>query len=107
MNAKQPLAIGVDLGGTEIKLAAVDAQAVVCSRNTVQTDARVSGARLLEQTAHLVRQTMRELAGTGVIQAIGLAVPGVIDRAAGRIELTVALTEEWNGYAAGPALAAE
>ena len=107
MNAKQPIAIGIDLGGTEIKLATVDGQGVVRSRDTAQTDARVSGARLLEQTVHLVRQAMGELEGTGVIQAIGLAVPGVIDRDAGRIELTVALTEEWNGYAAGPALTAE
>jgi glucokinase len=107
MNAQQTLAIGVDLGGTEIKLAGVDRQGAVRSRATVQTDARVSGDHLLEQTVRLIRQTMRELEAAGTVEAIGLAVPGVIDRAAGRIELTVALTEEWNGYAAGPAVAAE
>jgi glucokinase len=107
MSENQALAIGVDLGGTEIKLAGVDGQGVVHSRTTVQTDARISGAHLLEQTVRLVRKTMRALEGAGTVQAIGLAVPGVIDRRAGRIELTVALTEEWNGYAAGPAVAAE
>ncbi len=107
MSAQQPLAIGVDLGGTETKLAGVDRQGTVLTRATVQTDARVSGAHLLEQTVRLVRQTMRELEDAGTVEAIGLAVPGVIDRAAGRIELTVALTNEWNGYPAGPAVAQE
>ena len=76
MSAKQSLAIGVDLGGTEIKLARVDARGTVLSRTTVQTDARISGAHLLEQIVRLIRQTMEEHEGSGKVQAIGLAVPG-------------------------------
>ena len=107
MSGGQPIAIGVDLGGTECKIVGVDAAGAVLSQSTVQTDARVSGAHLLEQTVGLIQEAMHELSGMGEICAVGLAVPGVVDRAAGRIELTVALTEEWNGFAAGPAMAAE
>jgi glucokinase len=107
LDAPATVAIGVDIGGTEIKIACVGPDGTVHARSVTPTDARISGSHLLQQTVRLLRQAIDERSTTQSVAAVGLSVPGVIDRPSGRIELTVALTEEWNGYAAGPAVAAE
>jgi glucokinase len=99
--------IGVDLGGTVIKLVIVATDESILARKEARTEARSTGERLLEQVSELTEQILSEVRDSDRsvdIGAVGLAVPGVVDSQKGRVEFTVALTEDWNGFAVAPAL---
>jgi glucokinase len=96
--------IGIDLGGTTIKAVTMSESGQVLSRLSLPTNARDGRDTLLTRLADLIA-TLGNEPGGPPIRAVGVAVPGVTDAAAGIVEFTVALTPEWNGFAAAAALA--
>lgn len=99
--------IGVDLGGTVIKAVAMNHDGSVLIRRSAPTEAQVGRERLLHRIATIIEDVSDEAraAYPGLRDAkVGLSVPGVIDAATGTIEFTVALTPDWNGFAASAAL---
>ena len=73
--------IGIDLGGTKIEIAALDAASAVVLRQRVPTPAGYE-ATLVAITG-LVRQAEREL---GATTTVGIGIPGVISPATGMVK---------------------
>ncbi len=92
----QPLAIGVDVGGTAIKTLLVDAQLRPLHSLTAATDTTSSGATY----ASIVQAIEQTLASAGYataqVCAIGLGVPGQNDAQAGIVRLAVNL--HWQDF---------
>ncbi|MGZ5032186.1 MAG: ROK family protein [Usitatibacter sp.] len=76
------LRIGVDLGGTKIELAALDASGAMRLRRRVPTPASDYEA-IIESVGTLVEAAERELGAPGTI---GVATPGAVSLATGRIK---------------------
>jgi glucokinase len=72
--------IGVDVGGTKISVAVLEGSALRAPR-IIPTDTR-DGEHLLEQLVAAIREA-------GEAQAVGVAVPSVVDFATGRVRSSV------------------
>ena len=77
--------IAVDVGGTMIKAMVVAADGRVIRRARVPTGAGDGGAAVLARLEDLGARLVRDArgAGAGRPAAFGLAVPGIVDEAAG------------------------
>jgi len=78
-------AIGVDLGGTNLRIAAVDVQGRVLDK--ISTDAEVARGRdyVLDEMCKNVRVLAARFDGAGRAVGIGIGVPGIIDRQTGMV----------------------
>jgi glucokinase len=78
-------AIGVDLGGTNLRIAAVDTTGRVLEK--ISTDAEVARGRdyVLDEMCKNVRDLAAKLGGAGGLAGIGIGVPGIIDRQTGLV----------------------
>jgi glucokinase len=96
--------IGVDLGGTYLKLALLDGAGGIVARETVPTGASEGHAAVLRRMAEGVRR----LSGSvpeGEIDAVGVGIPGLVDMASGVTEDLANLPGRWHGVAVGSDLA--
>lgn len=87
------VAIGVDIGGTQLRAALVDAEGTILSRASTRTDAGGGPAAVIAQIAALVEDLS---AGNthGKPFGIGLAAPGPLDTQAG-IALGIPTLSGW------------
>jgi len=78
-------AIGVDLGGTNLRIAAVNASGGVLEK--VSTDAEVTRGRdyVLDEMCKNVSAMAGKFGGAGRAVGIGIGVPGIIDRQTGMV----------------------
>jgi len=70
--------IGVDLGGTFTKLAALDRQGKVLGRRKVLTGSHEDGEKILANLASVTTELCRELPDRKPL-AVGIGVPGILD----------------------------
>lgn len=91
LTPNQQWLVGVDLGGTTVTTLVVDRQFVPYSQLTVPTDL-TSPEETLAGIHHAIEQTLA-LAGVGLeaVAAVGLGVPGRLDRSKGVVNLAVNL----------------
>ena len=73
-----PLAIGIDLGGTLLRIALVERSGEVVWRKRVRSEGRESRDRLLARLDSLLEETVDE-AAPRPIQGVGLALAGPVD----------------------------
>jgi glucokinase len=92
-------AIGVDLGGTNLRIAAVDTAGRVLER--ISTDAEVARGRdyVLDEMCSNVRVLAAKFNGAGRLAGIGIGVPGIIDRQMGLVHESPNLPG-WQNYPA-------
>ena len=76
------LRFGIDLGGTKIELAALDAAGAIVHRERVATPAGRYEATV-EAVAQLVEDAERALGAPG---SVGVATPGALSLATGRVK---------------------
>lgn len=78
-------AIGVDLGGTNLRIAAVDISGKVLEK--ISTDAEVARGRdyVLDEMCKNVRDLAAKFDGARRLAGIGIGVPGIIDRQTGMV----------------------
>lgn len=78
-------AIGVDLGGTNLRIAAVDVSGRVLEK--ISTDAEVARGRdyVLDEMCKNVRDLASKFKEAGRLAGIGIGVPGIIDRQTGLV----------------------
>lgn len=80
------LAIGVDLGGTNLRAAVLDETGSLIAREQVETQAQGGPEAILEDLVELLARLIacqpRDIAG------IGVGVPGIIDMSAGTIRIS-------------------
>ncbi len=100
-----PVRLGLDLGGTEIKaVVPADDHRLLWSAQ-VDTLAPEGREAVLDRMVRLLG-TAAEAVAPRTIEALGVAIPGVVDVEAGRIELLTNLTADWNGFGVRAALEA-
>lgn len=91
-------AVGVDLGGTKIAAAVVDAQARVLSRATVPTPAQDGPAAVLDAAAEAVRRALQAVPlPPPHVLGVGIGSAGVIDPARGRVVSATSALPGWAG----------
>lgn len=89
-------AIGLDIGGTKIAVAAVDAGGRICARLSLPTEAELGFARAVERLHGAITQVMSEAGWiTGEVQGIGMGCAGPVDPFHGTINNPYTLTG-WN-----------
>jgi glucokinase len=94
---EQDTFLGIDLGGTEIKVALLAPEGSVLWSTTRPTGAADGRDAVVERLVDLLNSALRH-AGSARVLAAGVAVPGVVDAAAGRVEKVANLTTDWNGF---------
>lgn len=99
-----PLTVGVDLGGTKILAAAVDARHDIRGLSKIATPAREGNAAILAAILSCVNEAVLEAgAALADVAAIGVGSPGPLDRDAGVIPFSANLRVR--DFALGPDLA--
>lgn len=98
--------IGVDLGGTKIAAAALDADTgKLAGALVVPTEAHEGPQAVIARVARVVDQVCRSLGlARGDVAGVGVGVPGYIDPAAGTTLLLPNLPGAWHGLPAGAML---
>lgn len=82
--APEALAVGVDLGGTQVRAALVDGRGTLLARAAQLTDKAGGPTAVLHQMESLVREVTREV-GLDRVPAIGIGSPGPLDSQTGVI----------------------
>jgi glucokinase len=78
-----PYTIGVDLGGTNIKFAVIDADGGIVARQTVPTEGHEGYDAVLQRMIQGVRDVRRFLPEGTPVEAVGVGVPGLLDMPSG------------------------
>jgi glucokinase len=76
------LAVGVDLGGTQLRAALVDANGTVLARAATLTDVDGGPRAIAEQMRQLVAEASRDVPSSA-LAGVGVSAPGPLDSAAG------------------------
>jgi len=92
-------AIGVDLGGTNLRIAAVDEQGTLLEKTTL--GAQVSRGRdfVIGEICDAIRALSLKLHGVGTLKGIGIGVPGIIEMETGTVVQSPNLPD-WRDYPA-------
>lgn len=99
------LAIGVDLGGTYLKLALVDGAGEIHERLTLPTGGADGQAAVIERMLGGIA-ALRQRAGDAPVTAVGIGVPGMVDMATGVTGDLPNLPGRWTGVPVGPEIRA-
>ncbi|MBW1916809.1 MAG: ROK family protein [Deltaproteobacteria bacterium] len=100
---KEPVVIGVDLGGTNLRLALVTGQGEIRDRQAFPTPKGRGAQVLLEKLAEAITTMARKTQNQSIqIQAVGMGVPGRVLPEEGRVIFSPNLPE-LNGYQLGAA----
>jgi glucokinase len=75
--------IGVDLGGTNLRVAAVDEQGCLKEKVTFGTKTIVGRDQVLNDMCNAIRQTTAKYQKQGSLLGVGIGVPGIIDMETG------------------------
>jgi glucokinase len=75
--------IGVDLGGTNLRIAAVDEQGHLIEKVTFGTKTIVGRDQVLNDMCNAIRQTTAKYQKNGALLGVGIGVPGIIDMQTG------------------------
>src|SRR5213079_1338919 len=77
--------IGVDLGGTNLRIAAVDEHGVLLEKVTLGTQVALGRDRVIHDMCEAIRHLAHKYDGSGALQGIGIGVPGIIDMKTGTL----------------------
>ena len=71
-------AVGVDLGGTNLRVAAVAESGAIIEKVSLKTAPRQGRATVVRELSEAVRELSSRLAGSWTLAGIGIGVPGII-----------------------------
>ncbi len=82
--------VGIDLGGTELKIGIIDERGTILYKDAFKTDVSQSGPRMVEYMAQCAR-TVTERAGLALkdLTGIGIGSPGLLDPEKGQLKIVV------------------
>ena len=90
-------AIGVDLGGTNLRIAAVDESGKVLEKVTAGTEGGRGRDAVLDEMCRAIQQAAGKHAAAGKLAGIGVGVPGIIDMGTGMLRQSPNLPG-WEDY---------
>ena len=76
-------AIGVDLGGTNLRIAAVDEQGTLVEKVTLGTKVSLGRDHVLDDMCAAIEHVLQKYANSATMLGIGIGVPGIIDMQTG------------------------
>src|SRR6478609_4628129 len=82
-NNMADFSIGVDLGGTNLRIAAVDEHGVLLEKVTLGTQVALGRDRVIHDMCEAIRHLAHKYQDSGALQGIGIGVPGIIDMKTG------------------------
>ncbi|HEU0114425.1 MAG TPA: ROK family protein, partial [Thermomicrobiales bacterium] len=94
--------IGVDVGGTNLRAAAVDLAGDIACRHEVRTPAKAGPEAVVDALLALADEAAAE-AGLAADAPLGIAIPGPLDPATGIVAFTPNL-KDWRDFPLGAAL---
>ena len=89
--------IGVDLGGTNLRIAAVGSEGNLLEKITLGTPVALGRDRVVREMCDAVERLKAELGGRGSLLGIGIGVPGIIDMNKGMVHESPNLPD-WTNY---------
>src|SRR5215467_10609174 len=78
-------AIGVDLGGTNLRIAAVDLNGKVLEKITTGTEVTRGRDKVIFEMSEAIRELTNKFRNAGHLAGIGIGVPGIIDMQSGML----------------------
>ena len=78
-------AIGVDLGGTNLRIAAVDANGKILEKITTGTEVSRGRDQVIFELTKSIREVMSKFRPAGHLAGIGIGIPGIIDMQSGTL----------------------
>ncbi len=90
-------AIGVDLGGTSLRIAAVESSGKVLEKITAGTEVARGRDRVIDEMCATVRTLALKYRASDELAGIGVGVPGIIDMATGMLRQSPNLPG-WHDY---------
>ncbi|PYX18643.1 MAG: ROK family protein, partial [Acidobacteria bacterium] len=76
-------AIGVDLGGTNLRIATVDEQGGLMEKVTLGTKTVLGRDHVLNDMCEAIRHASDKYKSSGELLGVGIGVPGIIDMQTG------------------------
>src|SRR5260370_36933271 len=73
------ISIGVDLGGTNLRIAAVDEQGGLVEKVTLGTRVSLGRGRVIDDMCDAIQRMSEEFKDTAQLRGIGIGVPGTFD----------------------------
>ena len=77
--------IGVDLGGTNLRIAAVDEQARLLEKVTLGTQVSLGRDHVINDMCDAIRRLVAQYQSSASLAGIGIGVPGIIDMRTGML----------------------
>lgn len=87
---------GIDLGGTKIAVILADSRGAVVAEGVIPTLAEAGPAQAVQRTCSLLNDLCREYSVD--YHAIGIGLPGLLDREVGKIVFLPNLPEAWRDF---------
>lgn len=91
------LAIGVDLGGTNLRIAAVDSNGKVLDKITTSTQVARGRDQVIDEMCIAIQEVVSKQRGAGELAGIGIGVPGIIEMETGMLRESPNLPG-WHNY---------
>jgi len=95
--------IGVDLGGTNLRIAAVDEQGALVEKVTLGTKVSRGREHVIADMCDAIQRLSDKFKGTAPMMGIGIGVPGIIDMQTGLVRESPNLPD-WVDYPARAAI---
>src|SRR5208283_3294773 len=76
-------AIGVDLGGTNLRIAAVDDQGTLVEKVTLGTKVSLGRDHVIDDMCEAIEHVLEKYRNSATLLGIGIGVPGIIDMQSG------------------------
>lgn len=89
--------IGVDLGGTNLRIAAVDERGNLVEKTTLGTQVALGRDHVVNDMCTAIQQLAEKHKNTGKLLGIGIGVPGIIDMETGMVRESPNLPD-WADY---------
>jgi glucokinase len=93
----QTFAIGVDLGGTNLRIAAVDDNGKLLEKLTLGTEVARGRDLVIKDMCDAIEQVRTKYKDAGTLTGIGIGVPGFIDMATGMVMRSPNLAD-WTNF---------
>ncbi|HEY2499254.1 MAG TPA: ROK family protein [Candidatus Angelobacter sp.] len=90
-------AISVDLGGTNLRIAAVDSNGKTLEKITTSTEVARGRDVVIDEMCAAIQQIVSRLSGAGELAGIGIGVPGIIEMQTGMLRESPNLPG-WDNY---------
>lgn len=95
------VAVGVDLGGTNLKFAAIDESGSIVARQTIPTDGHEGHDPVLGRMIQGVRDIQDQLPDGATVESVGVGVPGMLDMTTGTVLDLPNLAGKWTNVECG------